>query len=103
MTKWTIVVESPDVEGDSKVLKLMTTAGKLGLRYSVSSKEATPLDPNEARSRVGGLKPGLSPVADPLKRKPNYDTSFGEGCDECGSTHGDTHSSTCSHRPSARP
>ena len=28
----------------------------------------------------------------------NYDTSFGNGCDECGNTHGDSHSATCSHQ-----
>lgn len=32
----------------------------------------------------------------------NYDTSIGNGCDECGNTHGDTHSNTCSHRFDAK-
>lgn len=58
MTKWTIVVESGSAEDDSKVLKLMQQAGKLGLRYAVSSKEIAP--PSEARvlpiGREGGTK-----------------------------------------------
>jgi hypothetical protein len=28
-------------------------------------------------------------------RPGNYDTSVGEGCDECGNTHGDAHAATC--------
>lgn len=31
----------------------------------------------------------------PGPRPGNFDTSLGHGCDECGNTHGDAHSSTC--------
>ncbi len=52
MTKWTISLNTVTKEEDSLILKLMNYAGKLGLRYQVSSKEHT-----EAAPRPDGRKP----------------------------------------------
>lgn len=51
---------------------------------------SAPIDIMEALRKALELR-GKQPA-------PNYNTSFGHGCDECGNTHGDTHSNTCSHR-----
>lgn len=39
MTRWLIALNASNPEEDSKVLKLMMQAAKLGLAYTVTSKE----------------------------------------------------------------
>ena len=56
MTKWTITVYSHSSEDDSKVLQIMKYIGtKLGLGYTVNSKEASPEDNTPKPKREGGL------------------------------------------------
>lgn len=54
MTKWNISITASSKEEDSLILKLMNYAGKLGLRYQVSSKEVSPEVPAK-QGREGGL------------------------------------------------
>ena len=74
-------VDYPAVgEGIYNAIPRDTSSMRLGI-YPSCGHPATLNSPHEC------------PICNP--RKPNFDTSIGSGCDECGNTHGDAHSSNC--------